>query len=66
MAQGDAGFAQNPVQPIHLAVVYNDWSLAATGPDGAAVNTTGRSIEICRRQADGTWLFVVDDPFGRG
>jgi uncharacterized protein (TIGR02246 family) len=49
-----------------LAVLYNDWTMTATGPDGAAVNGSGKAIEIVRRQADGTWRFAVDDPFGRG
>ena len=26
----------------------------------------GKSIEIVRRQPDGAWLFVLDDPFARG
>ena len=49
-----------------LAVLYNDWSMSATGADGAAVSGSGKAIEIVRRQPDGTWRFVVDDPFGRG
>ncbi len=48
-----------------LAVLYNNWSMSATGPDGTVVNMTGKSIEVVRRQSDGTWLFVVDDPFAR-
>ena len=24
----------------------------------------GQSVEVARRQADGTWLFVIDLPFG--
>ena len=49
-----------------LAVLYNDWSMSATGPDGSAIKTTGKAVEVMRRQADGTWLFVVDAPFARG
>jgi len=25
---------------------------------------SGRSAEVVRRQADGTWLFVIDNPRG--
>jgi uncharacterized protein (TIGR02246 family) len=45
-----------------VAAVYNNWTLTATGPDGAAFEMAGRATEIVRRQADGTWLFVIDDP----
>jgi ketosteroid isomerase-like protein len=43
-----------------LAVLYNDWTLTASG-----MSLSGRAIEVLRRQPDGTWKFVVDDPFGR-
>jgi uncharacterized protein (TIGR02246 family) len=49
-----------------LALLYNDWSLASAGADGQAVERTGRAIELVRRQPDGTWRFVIDDPYGRG
>lgn len=45
-----------------LAVLYNHWSMEANGPGGAPVTMTGRAIEVVRRQPDGTWRFVVDDP----
>ena len=49
-----------------LALLYNDWTLSMTGPEGARVQRSGRALELVRRQADGTWKFVVDDPYGRG
>jgi uncharacterized protein (TIGR02246 family) len=49
-----------------IAVLYNDWTLSATGPDGAAVTDQGKATEIVRRQGNGTWRFVVDDPRARG
>ncbi|HJQ83671.1 MAG TPA: nuclear transport factor 2 family protein [Candidatus Binatia bacterium] len=49
-----------------LAVLYNDWTLSAKGPDGTPVEMAGKAIEIVRRQTDGTWRFAVDDPFARG
>lgn len=47
-----------------LAVVSAAWELSITGPDGKPVNVTGQSIEVMRRQSDGTWLFAIDLPFG--
>jgi uncharacterized protein (TIGR02246 family) len=50
-----------------LAVVYAEWSLTdGTDPDGNPVNLEGRSTEAMRRQSDGSWLDVIDDPFSRG
>ena len=49
-----------------LAVVYNDWKLAAVDPNGREVTMAGRALEVSRRQPDGSWLFAVDDPFARG
>lgn len=49
-----------------LAVIYNDWTLTAVGPDGARIEQSGRAIEVIRRQADGTWRFAFDDPYARG
>jgi ketosteroid isomerase-like protein len=48
-----------------LAVVYNDWFLRSTDSNGAETERRGQAIEIVRRQADGRWLFAIDDPFGR-
>ena len=49
-----------------LAALYNDWSGTITGPDGAQTQISGKALEVCRRQPDGTWLFVIDDPYARG
>ena len=49
-----------------LALVYGDWSLAGgTDPDGKPVNREGRSTEIMRRQPDGSWRDVIDDPYSQ-
>jgi uncharacterized protein (TIGR02246 family) len=49
-----------------LAVLYNDWTLTAVGPDGTPFTDQGKATEIVRRQRNGTWRFVVDDPRARG
>jgi uncharacterized protein (TIGR02246 family) len=49
-----------------LALVYGDWSLTGgTDPDGNPVNMEGRSTEIMRRQSDGSWRDVIDDPYSQ-
>jgi uncharacterized protein (TIGR02246 family) len=49
-----------------LAIVYNDWSMAAKRADGTPIERSGKALEVVRRQADGTWRFAIDDPFARG
>lgn len=72
--EGLAGFiALNPtmsmesrtaIQADDLAIVYTKWSLTGTGPDGGPVNMSGQSTDVMRRQLDGSWLCVIDNPFG--
>ena len=47
-----------------LALVRSDWSLVGTAPGGCMVNLAGRGAEVVRRQPDGTWRYVIDNPFG--
>ena len=47
-----------------LALVAGFWSFAGTGPDGEPVTLTGRNADVLRRQPDGTWRFVIDNPWG--
>src|SRR5215475_14330049 len=49
-----------------LALLYSDWSGHFIDPDGARVEIAGQSVEVVRRQPDGTWRFALDDPYGRG
>ena len=46
-----------------LALLHGRWSLQGTGPDGAEIHITGCSSEVLRRQPDGTWLYLIDNPF---
>ena len=47
-----------------LALVVGVWSFAGTGPDGEPVTLTGHNADVLRRQADGSWRFVIDNPWG--
>ena len=47
-----------------IAMVSSNWKLKGTAPDGSAVDLAGESVEILRRQADGTWKFIIDSPWG--
>ena len=47
-----------------LAFVAGAWTFTGTGPDGQPVALAGRSGDVLRRQADGSWRFVIDNPWG--
>jgi ketosteroid isomerase-like protein len=47
-----------------IAMVSNTWKLTATLPDGARHREGGLSADVLRRQADGSWLIVIDQPRG--
>ena len=46
-----------------LALLQAEWRLATTTPDGSPLELTSRTAEVVRRQADGSWLYVVDHAF---
>ena len=47
-----------------LAYLSNSWSLTGTGPDGNPVALGATTAEVARRQADGTWRYVIDNAWG--
>jgi len=47
-----------------LALVITVWSFAGTGPDGQPVKLATSSADVLRRQADGSWRLVIDNPWG--
>jgi hypothetical protein len=47
-----------------LAYLANTWSLSGTGPDGNPVVLGATTAEVARRQADGSWRYVIDNAWG--
>lgn len=45
-----------------IALLSSDWSAVVEPEEGQKVETHGRSAEVARRQPDGSWRFVIDDP----
>ena len=52
------------IQAGDLAVHFTPWRMTATGPDGTPISGGGLSVAVLRRQPDGKWLMVIDDPYG--
>lgn len=47
-----------------VALVSSRWSMRGTAPDGSEVTDGGLSADVLRRQPEGTWLVVIDQPRG--
>jgi len=47
-----------------LAMVYVTRTRTTTQPDGETIHVTGTTTDVVRRQADGRWLIVIDNPNG--
>jgi len=56
--------AQQIVQAGDVAQYCARWSMKGIDPTGTTVQLGGRSSSILRRQPDGRWLFLVDNPWG--
>jgi len=46
-----------------LAVLHGAWVIEPQAAMGAEIATRGLSTEVVRKQPDGTWLFVIDNPY---
>ena len=55
-------YAIDVVENGDLAVLRADWVFTGTGADGRKIESRGRSIEVVRRQPDGSWLFASTSP----
>lgn len=46
-----------------IALETAEWKLEGTDPDGNPVSLAGVAAVVLRRQADGSWLMIIDNPF---
>lgn len=54
------------VQAGDIALLMGKWKLEGRSPDGQDVKIGGHTSDVIRKQGDGSWLFVIDNPFGTG
>ncbi len=52
------------VQADEIAILYSKWTATSTDENGQTQTDSGAGTEVVRRQADGTWRFVIDHPTG--
>ncbi len=46
-----------------LAVLHGGWVVEPAMGIGSELATRGLSTEVVRQQPDGSWLFVIDNPY---
>ncbi len=56
--------AQEVIEADDVALYIARWSLSGTDPAGNPVTMGGESTDVLRRQEDGRWLIVMDNPWG--
>ena len=44
-----------------IALLNSPWTLSGTDPAGRAVSMSGNGTEVVRRQADGSWKYIIDN-----
>jgi ketosteroid isomerase-like protein len=52
------------IQAEDIALHLTPWRMAGVAPDGTALAASGLSVAILRRQPNGRWLMVIDNPHG--
>jgi uncharacterized protein (TIGR02246 family) len=52
------------LQTGDIALSFADWTLSGTGPDGEAIEMAAQTSDVLRRQPDGSWRIVIDNPYG--
>ena len=56
--------AGNVMETNDIALLCSKWALKGTDPQGNSVELAGQTADVVRRQSDGTWLLVIDNPWG--
>jgi uncharacterized protein (TIGR02246 family) len=52
------------IQARDIALVTTEWSFNGTASDGNPINMAAKADNVLRQQADGRWMFVIDNPWG--
>jgi uncharacterized protein (TIGR02246 family) len=55
---------QEVIEAGYVALYIGRWTLRGTDPAGKPVTMSGESTDVLRRQRDGRWLILLDNPWG--
>lgn len=53
------------IQFEDIALLSAEWTIKTTDEKGESIEISGISSEVVRKQDDNTWLYIIDNPFGR-
>lgn len=53
------------LQSGDIALIASSWRLEGER-HGEPYESSGRTADVVRRQPDGSWLYVIDSPYGEG
>lgn len=56
------GEVQPAIRNGELALTSARFTRTVPGPEAQPVGATGATVELARRQTDGSWLWVIDQP----
>ena len=56
--------AERTVLAGDTALVIGNWTLVGRDENGHDIDIAGRYADVVRRQSDGRWLYVIDNPNG--
>lgn len=49
----------------NIAIHFAPWVMKGKAPDGTEITQSGLSVAVLRKQPNGKWLMVFDNPFGQ-
>lgn len=52
------------LQTGDIALIVSHWTLNGTGADGTPLSLASNTLEVVRRGDDGSWRYVIDNPWG--
>lgn len=52
------------IQSGDIALHLNTWRMEGRDPGGSVIEQGGLSVVVLRKQPDGRWLMVIDNPYG--
>ena len=48
-----------------IAFHFTPWAMTGMAPDGTEIKQSGLSVAVLRKQPDGNWLMIFDNPHGQ-